>query len=101
MYGTVAKLQVKPGMLDALQAWGSSRDGTIPGYVSQYVFQTDADPNVLLLVVIFADKASYEANAKDPYQDSRYREMRAFLSADPEWQDGAVIYSNEAIAHGL
>ena len=66
MYGTVAKLQVKAGSMDALQSWGSSRDaGMIPGYISQYVFQTDANSNVLFLVVIFADKASYEANARN------------------------------------
>jgi quinol monooxygenase YgiN len=102
MYGSVAKLQVKPGSMDALMSWGDSRDAsTIPGYISQYVFQTDANSNVLFLVVIFADKASYEANSRTPLQDERYAEMRTMLSADPEWHDGEVIYSHEAVAHGL
>jgi hypothetical protein len=93
---------VKPGSLDALQSWGSSRDaGTIPGYVSQYVFQMDENSNELYLVVIFADKASYEANANTPSQDERYSQMRAFLTADPEWHDGEVIFAHEAVAHGL
>src|SRR5262245_23666145 len=102
MYGSIARLQVKPGMMEALQSWGSSRDaGTIPGYVSQYVFHMDANANELYLVVIFADKASYVANAQDPHQDERYQEMRKFLSADPEWHDGKVVFSHEAVAHGL
>ena len=97
MYGSIAKLQVKPGMFDALQEWGSSGEpSAIPGYISQYVFQTNANSNVLYVVVIFTDKASYEANAHSPLQNERYAEMRTMLDADPEWQDGAVIYSHEA-----
>jgi|SRR3954451_4300145 len=102
MYGSVAKLQVKSGMFDALQEWGSSGEpSAIPGYISQYVFQTDADSNVLYLVIIFADKASYEANAHSPLQGERYAEMRTMLDADPEWHDGELIYSHQAVAHGL
>jgi hypothetical protein len=102
MYGTIARLQVKPDSLEALQQWGSSRQGDpIPGYVSRYVFQMDNNPNELYLVVIFTDKASYVANAQSPIQDARYREMRAMLSVDPEWHDGEVIYAPELTAQGL
>ena len=102
MYGTIARLQVKPGSLEALNQWGSSRHGDlIPGYVSQYVFQMDGNANELYLVVIFTDKDSYVANAQSPIQDARYREMRAMLSADPEWHDGEVIYAPELTAQGL
>ena len=101
MYGTIARLQVKPGSMEALQQWGSSRSDMIPGYVSQYVFQMDANPNELYLAVIFTDKESYWANAQDPKQHARYEEMRTMLAADPEWHDGDVVYANEAVAHGL
>lgn len=102
MYGTIARLQVKPGSLEALQAWGSSRSGgTIPGYVTQYVFQMDTNSDELYLVIIFTDRASYVANAQTPLQNARYAEMRTMLAADPEWHDGEVIYAPEMTAHGL
>jgi hypothetical protein len=85
-----------------LQQWGSSREGSsIPGYVTQYVFQMDRNSNELYLVVIFTDRASYVANAQSPEQNARYQEMRALLAADPEWHDGEVIYAPEAAAQGL
>jgi quinol monooxygenase YgiN len=102
MYGTIARLQVKPGLLEKFMAWGSARDANeIPGYVSQTVFQTDDDPNVLYLVIVFSDKASYVANAQSPAQDARYREMREMLATDPEWHDGEVVYAAEAVRYGL
>lgn len=102
MYGTVARLQVKPGSLEALQKWGSSGDsGTIHGFIGTYLYQMDTNPNELYLTVIFTDKASYVANAQDPAQHSRYLEMRSYLAAEPEWHDGEIVYATEAVAHGL
>ena len=101
MYGTITRLQVKPGALEALQAWGSSGDSrVIPGYVKEYVFQMDSDPNELYLAIIFTDKASYVANAQDPVQIARYAEMRTMLIADPEWHEGDVIYAADAAMRG-
>lgn len=102
MYGTVARLQVKPGSMEALQTWGSSRGGDpIPGYVSQTVFQMESNPNELYLIIVFTDKASYVASAQSETQIARYAEMRSMLAADPEWHDGEVIYAPEMAAHGL
>lgn len=85
MYGSVARLQVKPEAMEKLMAWGSSRPGDpIPGYVSQVVLQMD--------------KASYVANMQSATQIARYAEMRTMLAADPEWHDGAVIYAPELAA---
>ncbi|MFM7718802.1 MAG: hypothetical protein ACKO8G_04830 [Actinomycetota bacterium] len=36
----------------------------------------------------FRDTAAYAANADSPGQHARYLELRALLSADPEWHDG-------------
>jgi heme-degrading monooxygenase HmoA len=103
MYGTIARLQVKPGSLEKLMQWGSSRSDThtIPGYVSQYVYQMDSNPNELYLAIIFTDKESYMANAKSPLQHARYEEMRSMLAADPEWHDGEVVFANEAVSQGI
>ena len=47
MYGTVARLQLKPGaqqqMADQLREFEQAQ---VPGFVSSYVYQMDADPNV-------------------------------------------------------
>jgi quinol monooxygenase YgiN len=95
MYGTVARLRAKPGAEKKLLEMTKSESGLqIPGFISQYVYRMNADPNEFYLVVIFKDKQTYVANADSPEQDARYREFRALLEKDPDWHDGEVVYAD-------
>ena len=94
MYGTVARIRVKPGAEKQLIEMSQNEsDLQMPGYVSQYVYRMDVDPNEYYLVVIFESKEAYFANADSPDQDARYREFRALLEQDPEWHDGEIVYA--------
>lgn len=97
MYGTVARMRLKPGMEAKLKADMAQYEGLkIPGFVSTMVYRMDSDPNEIYMAVVFKDKASYGANARDPKQDERFKRMRSFLVADPEWHDGEIIASDTA-----
>ena len=98
MYGTVAFMKVKPGKLDELMALTQeeTRDRRMRGFVADYVYRMDDDPDRLCLVVLFSDKESYVKNAQDPEQDKWYRRIRELLEADPEWHDGEVIQHTQA-----
>ena len=93
MYGTVARIKVKPGMEQQLEQLG--RDfGTHqapPGMLAQVVYRLDRDPSEYVLVVIFASKDAYFANANSPEQDARYQQLRVLLAGDPEWLDGTIV----------
>ena len=94
MYGTVARVSVKPGMMEQLRQYTHVYDNLkVPGQVATYVFQMDANPNEAYLVAIFDSKEAYDRNADDPAQDARFREMMQMLASEPEWHDGEVIYS--------
>jgi quinol monooxygenase YgiN len=94
MYGTVARLRVKPGLMaNVEQDMKQYEQLKISGYVGTTLYRMDRDPNELYLTVVFKDKASYAANAEDPRQDERFRKLRASLVDDPEWHDGEVIWS--------
>lgn len=94
MYGTVAKMRLKPGMADKFRELTRQQaDASIPGFVGEHVYRMDGDPDVLYLVVSFSDKDAYVKNAQSPGQDARYRELRELLAADPEWNDGEIIWS--------
>ncbi|MGH2830845.1 MAG: hypothetical protein ACRDJM_10220, partial [Actinomycetota bacterium] len=56
-----------------------------------YTYKLDSDPNTLILVAAFKDKASYQANANSPEQDKWYQRFREFMTVDPEWMDGEII----------
>ncbi len=95
MYGTVARLKVKPGMEAEMVAfastWKTGRRANVKGVIGGYVYQLDNDPGMMILTVVFEDKASYHANAQDPAQDKDYQRLRALLTEDPIWDDGEVI----------
>ncbi|RIK38714.1 MAG: hypothetical protein DCC58_16290 [Chloroflexi bacterium] len=96
MYGTVARMKVAAGQEQAFEKLGehwSTEFAAASGQVAEYVFRLDGRPGEYLLVAIFPDRASYRANAENPATDQFYRQMRALLAADPEWNDGEVVHA--------
>ena len=92
MYGTVARIRLKPGMeARFLEVDREEQAVGIPGYVGAYIYRMDAEPNVYYLVVAFESKEAYVANATSPEQDARYRQMRELFESDPEWHDGEIV----------
>jgi len=96
MYGTVARLRIKPGMEERFQQFGRDAASAIPGIVFQHVYRTDADPQEVYLVVGFESKEAYQANATSPEQNERYQQYRSLLEAEPEWHDGEIVFSSPA-----
>lgn len=94
MYGTVARMRLKPGSEARLNEMMKEYEGlNVPGYVSSTVYRMDDNPNEVYLAVVFDDRETYRANAESPEQDARYREMIELLDGEPEWHDGEVVYS--------
>ena len=93
MYGTVARMRLKPGMEAQLRAMSDEENAAqVPDFVGQYVYRMDNDPNEFYLTVVFASKEAYVANANSPEQHARYEQMVDMLAAEPEWHDGEIVY---------
>ena len=90
MYGTIARVKIDPAKVEELKALGR-RIGVAPGQIARYVYQMDANPGELFLVVVFESREAYWANAQNPEQNLRFQEMRALMLADPEWHDGEIV----------
>jgi hypothetical protein len=95
MYGTVAKMRLKPGAEVEMNRLTKEWSWDIPGYAFQYVYKLDSDPNEFMLVVGFDSKDSYLANAGSPEQAARYEQYRAFMESDPIWHDGEIILADQ------
>ena len=95
MYGTVAHMKVKAGKIDEFIAFSKEfADQRRPrGFVGEHIYRLDSNPNEIMMVVLFQDKESYQANASDPAMDKEYRRYRELLEADPEWHDGEIVFS--------
>ena len=93
MYGTIAKLRIKPGMEAELERLSREEQTEIRGIIFQYVYRMDSDPQDLYLVVGFESKDAYHKNAKSPEQHARYLTMLDLLEREPEWHDGDIPFS--------
>ena len=92
MYGSIARMVVKPGELDSLAEMMNMEGGHSPsGGVSLSVFQMDADPNEVWVVAISESREDYRAYSESPKSHELYLKMRESLQADPQWHDGEVI----------
>jgi quinol monooxygenase YgiN len=95
MYGTVAKLHIKPGSEAELMKVGEEierRD--VPGFINTYIYRLDNEPDTLMMAVIFQDKKTYFANANSPQQNEQFQKMMQYMTAEPEWHDGEIIYQS-------
>jgi hypothetical protein len=93
MYGTIAKLRLKPGMESELERLSREHTANIEEIRFEHVFRMDSDPQDAYLVVGFDSKAAYRANAESPEQHARYEAYRALLERDPEWHDGEIVFT--------
>jgi hypothetical protein len=95
MYGTVARLSLKPGQGESLHAllrrWQRAGKPEGKGLIADYVLESERIPGEWIVMAIFDNEENYRQNAADPTQHQQYEEMRALLNADPEWNDGAIF----------
>ncbi|HSP08760.1 MAG TPA: antibiotic biosynthesis monooxygenase [Candidatus Dormibacteraeota bacterium] len=92
MYGTIAKMKLKPGAEEkVMQVMGGS-DNRAEGHVSTFVFRSDADPTVHFVTTVFESKQAYKKFADSAEQSARFHQIKELLAAEPEWHDGEVIH---------
>ena len=97
LYGTIAKMKLKPNAEEKIMQLMDGADEHREGHVATYVFKSDADPNIHFITTIFESKGAYKKFADSPAQDKRFHQMRELLAADPEWQDGEVIHHDTKV----
>lgn len=94
MYGTVARIRMKPGTEAQINAeMDRFKARRVAGFVTQYIYRMDADPNETYMAVVFASKEAYQANANNPEQNEQYQRLLQLFDGEPEWHDGEVIYT--------
>jgi len=100
MFGTIARIQVKPGTLPQLQAIGAdlSDDSRLRqnGHIATYMYQRSENPNEIWMVVLFESKEAYFKNAESPEQNEQFMKMAQFFAAPPEWHDGEVVWMSDS-----
>jgi heme-degrading monooxygenase HmoA len=95
MYGTIVRFRPLPGKerdaQELTRQWLQERAPRVPGFIGEYELRPDAERDEWFALVIFDSEENYRKNASDPDQDRWYRQLRATLAADPEWNDGEIV----------
>jgi heme-degrading monooxygenase HmoA len=92
MYGTVAYLKTSPGRRDDLgHLFDDKPVPVVSGWIANYLFALEDDADGAILVSVFDDRETYQANAASPEQGERYGRVRALLSKEPNWNDGEMF----------
>ena len=90
MYGTVARVRVKPGKEQEFLKMADEAS-SISGFAFNHTYKLDGGNNEYILVAGFESKDAYVKNANSPEQHQRYLQYRELLESDPEWNDGEIV----------
>jgi hypothetical protein len=98
VFGTIARVKVKPGAEQAFrqfgEQWWRERAPQVKGALTGYLCKpVNGAPDEMLMIAIFDTQENYVANANDPQQDQWYQQFRSHLTADPEWTDVEIEQS--------
>ena len=97
MFGSIFRMRPKSGQAGAVEEhmrrWQRERRPKVAGVVATYLLTSQAHPGDMVGVAVFDSEEHYRKNAADPDQDRWYRDLRALLEADPEWNDGEITTS--------
>lgn len=97
MFGTVAKMKLKPGSYEKMQdLMKGFEQRSVKGFLFNIVYRSQSDPNEVWLVVGFEDEATYRANAQDPQTDQMAQQYQQMMAAPPEWHDGEIASMTRA-----
>jgi hypothetical protein len=89
MFGSVAKLKLKPGSFEEMLDVAKGFEGwAVKGRVFNAVFRSQSDPDEVWSVVGFDDEATYRANANDPPTAAQAKQWQQLIAAPPDWHDG-------------
>ena len=92
MFGTVARMKMKPGSMDEMRRLGQQQEErNAEGFQVMLTFQSQKDPDEVWLVIGFKDEATYRANANDPQTSKMAGEMANLMAGPPEWHDGEIV----------
>jgi heme-degrading monooxygenase HmoA len=99
MFGTIARVRVKPGHEAELERLSAEvADANPPGWVRSYVMRSKDDPQERWIVAIFESEQAYYDNASRPETAAQYEGWSAAVEGAPEWRDVHVESEAEAKA---
>lgn len=94
MYGTIARIRVKPDCREALIRFVEAMPNLPDSYIGRVMYQMDDDPDVFLLAGVFDSKKGYFTHSDKPETHALYLQLLELLEDEPQWHDGEIVFSD-------
>jgi quinol monooxygenase YgiN len=94
MYGTVGRLQIKPGRLADLTDVIRELEAN-PGVHGMAIVAKDGSEIDYQWTIVWADKATHDANNERPEFPALYERLLAIVAIEPEWHSGKIVYQHQ------
>jgi hypothetical protein len=98
MYGTVGRLQIKPGRLDDLKRYIQQFETTL-GVLAASLVGKDGSTSDYTWTIVWTDKAAHDAANSRPDALAEYQRLLDMLAQDPEWHSGEIVYGMQTQAN--
>lgn len=95
MYGTVGRLQVKPGRLGDLTSVIRELEGA-PGVRAMSLVGKDGSESIYHWTITWESKEAHDTNGERPGFAGQYARLLDTLDGDPDWASGAIAYMYRA-----
>jgi len=93
MYGTVGRLQIKPGQLGELTNMVRELEVN-PGIHTMSIVGKDGSETDYYWTIVWIDKATHDANGERPEFSAQYERLLVTLAVEPEWHSGEIVYGH-------
>lgn len=91
---TFFRFKALPGkrqaVIDQFVKWETEHKPSAVGFERSIVVSNNDDPDEFIAGVRFDTAENYDANSQRPGQGEWFGELRANLTADPEWFNGTL-----------
>jgi quinol monooxygenase YgiN len=94
MYGTIAKMRVKPACREALVRFIEAMPNLPDSYIGRVMYQMDDDPDVFYLAGVFDSKKGYFTHSDKPETHTLYLQLLELLENEPQWHDGEIVFTH-------
>jgi quinol monooxygenase YgiN len=92
MYGSVGRLQIKPGWLDEVKRVIQELE-EVPGVLAMSLVGKDGSASKYCWTIVWTDRGAHDAHAHHIDFPARQQRLRDTLTRAPDWHAGKIVYA--------
>lgn len=92
MYGSVGRIQIKPGRVSDLKRYIQGVDGK-PGVLAMTLVGKDGSTSDYCWIIVWSDKVAHDAFGGRAEFPAEYQHLLELSAKDPDWHSGEIVFA--------